>query len=134
MKPMSAARAAFAAIAWIFVAMVVVQVFLAGIGLFGSGGMGQHVDFGYLVAMVPIAVLIAAALARTGRLAWISAGLVVLGILQSILPWFRDTVPFISALHPVNALALFWVGLFVARRATALAREPQPRPEPARAV
>jgi hypothetical protein len=128
---MSLSRAALAAVAWIFVVMVVVQVFLAGIGLFGSGDMGAHVEFGYLVVMMPILVLIAAAVARAGRLAWISVGLVVLGIVQSILPWFRDTVPFVAALHPVNALALFWLGLFVARRATGLARDPHPRATPA---
>lgn len=131
---MSTARTAFAAIAWIFVVMVVVQVFLAGIGLFGSGGMGQHVDFGYLVAMVPLFVLIAALVARAGRLAWISAGLLLLATVQTFLPFFREDVPAIAALHPVNALALFWIGLFIARRATSLARQPQARREPAQAV
>lgn len=130
---MSIARVIFAATAWLFVVLVVVQVFYAGLGLFGSGGMGQHRDFGYVVASFPLLVLIAAAVARAGRLAWWSAGLLVLATVQTILPWFATDAPFIAALHPVNALGLAALGLVIARRATAYAREPRRESAPARA-
>jgi hypothetical protein len=42
---------------------------------------------------------------------------------QTILPWFAEDAPFVAALHPVNALLLFWGGLTIARRATTMARE-----------
>jgi len=133
---MSIARTAVAVIAWIFVAMVVIQVFLAGMGLLGGAGMGTHVDFGYLLSMVPLGMVLAAAIARAGRLAWYGAGLLALTVVQTVLPMFRDSVPFVAALHPVNALAIFWLGLAIARRATALARRDEPAAvaEPARAV
>lgn len=131
---MQIARVIFAGTAWLFVALVVVQVFLAGLGLFGSGGMGTHRDFGYLVASFPLLVLIAGVVARAGRLAWWSGGLLVLGTVQSILPWFAADAPFVAALHPVNALALAGLGLLIARGATALARERRRQPASATAT
>lgn len=120
---MRVSRVVFAALAWLFVGLVVLQVFYAGVGLLGGGTMTQHREFGYLVSMVPLLVLIAAAIGRAGQLTLISAGLLVITIVQTILPLARDELPFVAALHPVNALAIFWLGLLVARRATALARQ-----------
>lgn len=120
---MQVSRVVFAALAWLFVGLVVLQVFYAGMGLLGGAGMRQHVDFGYAVAMVPLLVVIAAAVARAGRLGWWSAGLLLLAQVQTILPWFAEDLPFVAALHPVNALAIFWLGLTIARRATALVRQ-----------
>jgi hypothetical protein len=125
---MQIARVVFAGMAWLFVALVVVQVFLAGLGMFGTGGMGQHRDFGYLVASFPLLVLIAGAVARAGRLAWWSAGLLILATVQSILPVFATGAPFVAALHPVNALVLAGLGLLIARRATALVGERRREP------
>jgi len=67
-------RLVFAVLAWLFVGLVVLQVFYAGMGLLGGQGMRQHIEFGYLVAMFPLLVLIAAAVSRLGRLAWWTAG------------------------------------------------------------
>ena len=120
---MQVSRVVFAALAWLFVGLVVLQVFYAGVGLLGGGTMTQHRDFGYLVAMFPVLVLIAAAVARHGPLAGWSVGLLVLAQLQSVLPWFGEDLPFVAALHPVNALLIFWGGLTMARRATAFARQ-----------
>jgi mercuric ion transport protein len=124
---MQTLRAIFAIVAWAFLGLVVVQVFLAGIGLFGAGSISLHREFGYLVSLVPLALLIAAALARAGaRLTGLVAVLTVITFVQTSLPYFRDDVPYIAALHPVNALAIAWIGLVVALRATALARAPRP--------
>lgn len=127
---MQIARTAFAVVAWLFVGLVVLQVFYAGVGLLGGGSMAQHVDFGYVVSAVPLLVLIAAAVARATRLAWMSAGLLVLAQVQTVLPWFAEDAPVVAALHPVNALVLFGLGLAIAQRATALARtRPESQPE-----
>ncbi len=120
---MHVSRVVFAALAWLFVGLVVLQVFYAGMGLLGGAGMRQHVDFGYFVSGVPLLVLIAAGAARAGQLALYSAGLLVITFVQTALPLLRDDLPFVAALHPVNALAIFWLGLFIARRATTLARQ-----------
>lgn len=128
---MQVARTAFAVVAWLFVATVTLQVFFAGLGLFGPDGMELHIGFGYLVPLIVLAVPIAALAARAGaRTSWLSGGLVLLTFVQTTLPYFRNDLPAIAALHPVNALLIFWVGLVIARRATALARVPQPAPTP----
>lgn len=125
---MQVSRVVFAALAWLFVGLVVLQVFYAGVGLLGGGTMTQHREFGYLVSMVPVLVLISAAMGRAGQLTLISAGLLVITFVQTVLPLAGDVLPFVAALHPVNALAIFWVGLLLARRATALARQRAPAP------
>lgn len=125
---MQTSRTAFAVIAWGFLGLLAIQVFLAGIGLFGAGTMQGHREFGYLVGLAPVIVLIAAAVARAGRLIGLSAALLVLAFVQTSLPYFKDDAPFVAALHPVNALALFWLTLTIAHRATALARSARPGP------
>ena len=83
---MQVLRASFAIISWVFLGMVVVQVFFAGVGLFGAGDMTTHVGFGYLVVLVPLLVLIAAALARAGgRLIGLAALLLLITFLNR--PW-----------------------------------------------
>ena len=126
---MQGARTTFAVIAWLYVGVITLQVFFAGLGLFGTGGMDLHMGFGYLIPLVVLAVPIAALAARPGaRTVWLSAGLLVLTWVQVTLPYARDDLPAIAALHPVNALLIFWLALTIARRATASARASQPRP------
>ena len=109
------------AVAWLFVGTIVVQVFLIGAALpqlGGSNDFGAHREFGYtVVGLAALAVLVTALIARAGRQAiGISAGLVVLYFVQTILPNLRGSVPFAAALHPVNALVLFALGVWYARR------------------
>ena len=126
---MQGARTTFAVIAWLYVGVITLQVFFAGLGLFGTGGMELHMGFGYLIPLVVLAVPIAALAARPGaRTTWLSGGLLVLTWVQVTLPYARDDLPAVAALHPVNALLIFWLALTIARRATALARAPQPTP------
>lgn len=123
------ARTALAALAWLFIALITIQVFLAGVGLFGAGSMSTHADFGYTIALVPLLLLVAAVVGRAGRLIGLSAILLVLAAVQTTLPLLRDDVPYVAALHPVNALVLFWLTATIARRATELARSPRPELE-----
>lgn len=126
---MQPARTVLAVVAWLFVGIVTLQVFFAGLGLFGTGGMDLHMGFGYLIPLVVLAVPIAALAARVGaRTLWLSGGLLLLTWVQVTLPYARNDLPAIAALHPVNALLIFWLALTIARRATALARAPQPGP------
>jgi len=53
---------------------------------------------------------------------WLSGLLILLVGVQPFLPAMRDDLPFVAALHPVNALAIFAVGLVIALRSTTLAR------------
>jgi hypothetical protein len=96
----------------VFVVAIVVQVFLAGAALLQLGGNGDfrtHIDFGYTaVGLAALAVLVTAALARVGRRRiGMSALLLVLYVVQTSLPYAKESMPAIAALHPVNALLLF---------------------------
>src|SRR6266571_3553470 len=127
----SVARLAFAGAAWIVFAALIVQVFLAGVGLFvtGDDSFAPHRVLGYLLSLVPILVLLLAFAARAPRgIVWFAAGLAVAAFVQSILPGLRDSMPLIAALHPVNALLIVWLSWTVAGRATALVRASMPAP------
>jgi hypothetical protein len=119
---MKVVRYVAAGAAWLFLAGVVYQVFLAGVGIFGAGPLAQHREFGYLIPVASLALLVVLAVARAESTVKPALLLVVLAGIQGILPWFRLEAPFVAALHPVNALAIGYLGLVVARRATAFAR------------
>jgi hypothetical protein len=110
-----------AAAAVVFVAALVIQVFLAGsaiANLGGSGNFGTHIDFGYMGVGIAALLLVMTALAARcpRREIGISVGLLVLYIVQIALPGARGATPWIAALHPVNALFLFGLGAWYARR------------------
>jgi hypothetical protein len=124
-------RVAFAVVAWLFVAVIVFQVFLAGVGLFvrGTDTFSAHRALGWMLHLAPIVVLLFAWGAHPGRTTmWLSGLLILLVWIQPFLPAMRNDMPFAAALHPVNALAIFAVGLVIATRATSLARSPSPAP------
>jgi hypothetical protein len=104
-----------------FVATIVYQVFLAGqaiANLGGSGDFSSHIGFGYeVVGIAALAVLVTALVARRPRRdIGISFGLFVLYIVQTMLPGLKSVAPWIGALHPVNAMILFGLSVWYARR------------------
>ena|SRR6188508_2610210 len=118
------ARYAFVALAWAFVAGVVLQVFFIGLGLFaGSENLELHVNFGWILHLFPILILGVAALARAGRTLLLQAtALAVTVFIIPILATLRADTPVLAALHPVGALLAFWLAIVVARAATNLVR------------
>ena len=111
-----------AAVAALFVVAIVVQVFLAGAALANLGGSGNfetHIEFGYTwIGLAALAVLLTAIVARRPRREiGIALGLLLLYIVQTILPNFKTSAPWVAALHPVNALFLFGLSAWYARRA-----------------
>ena len=114
---------AWAAILW--VVAIIVQVFLAGAALGNLGGSGDfatHRDFGYAIGIVQLIALVLAFPARmSGRDKAISAGILVLYIVQTILPPLRATLPFIAELHPLNAMILFTLSVWYAWHAWRIA-------------
>src|SRR5690606_23411639 len=109
-----------------FLACVAIQVFLAGLGVFaGAANFATHRDFGYLFGWLTLVLLVLALAGRLGR-AWInwSAVLLVLFALQSVFVAVRSSLPEVAALHPVNAIAIFWVAQHVARRSIGLVADP----------
>jgi hypothetical protein len=110
-------RALHAATAAVFTASLVVQVFLAGLAipqLGGNGSFATHRDFGYLIGLITLLVLVTAVIARMSRRRIAqSAGLLGLYVVQSSLPYMG--IGAIEALHPVNAVVMFVAAAWYAR-------------------
>lgn len=111
------ARLAYPWIAWLFLACVVVQFFLAGMGVFaGSENFATHRDFGYTFELLLLPLLLAAIVGRYwGRGLGAVVLLIVLFTLQSVFVGLRDSMPAVAALHPLNGVAIFTVTLWTAR-------------------
>jgi hypothetical protein len=116
------ARYAYATLAWAFVAGILVQVFFAGLGLFvGPRLFSYHIDFGWLLHLGPLPILLAAALAAAGRRQILqAAALAVTFFFVPILAAIRADFPLAAAFHPVTAVLGFWLATVVARGATGL--------------
>lgn len=110
----------------LFVLCVIFQVFMAGAGILVAGNwLVYHAAFGYYIIFIPLLLLPCGLLARLPRsLNWLSALLVVLALIQPLLIWGRQSdLALIAALHPVNALLMFALTLFLGARAWSLSRE-----------
>ena len=125
MRPI--ARNAYLVVAWLFVAALVIQVFLAGLGVFRSPtDFATHVNVGYMLSLFPILLLILGLLGGLGRRAAVLAAVVFgLFMLQSVFVLQRESAPMIAALHPVNGFLILLLALVIARdawtaRATAM--------------
>lgn len=115
-------RYAFAGVAWLFLIVFVLLVFFAGIGLFG-GSMSLHIDIGWAIHLLPVPLLLLAWPARPGRTTvWLTVALLVAVAPQPFLPGLRADLPWVAALHPVNALLIFGLAVLVAHRSLALIR------------
>lgn len=126
----SGARYVYLAFVWIYLVGIVFQVFLAGIGLFGvAKDFEPHVGLGWILHLVPVLLLIVAALARVGsRLLWWTTALLVVQFIQPILATLRNDLPLLAALHPVLALIIFWLAFTIGVKAWQLVQDPAPTP------
>jgi hypothetical protein len=95
----------------LFIAVgIVVQVFLAGLGIFGAKSFKAHEDWGVVLHSLSIVVFLLALIGpRTRRTIGLGLGLALLLTVQIALVSTRDDAPGLAALHPV--LALFALGL-----------------------
>lgn len=94
----------------------VVQIYLAGLGAFGAASYEMHRVWGYLLSL-PILLLVVLALAgRIGRRG-IGATVLLFGlyVVQFVLPGLRVGLPYVAALHVLNALALLGAAAAAAR-------------------
>jgi Family of unknown function (DUF6220) len=112
----SAARSAFPFVAGLFAVGAIVQVFLAGLGVFDDpSSFATHRDFGYLLELIPIVMLVLALVGgMPRRFAGLSALLFGLFILQSVFVGMRESMPAIAALHPLNGFLILGLGILLA--------------------
>jgi hypothetical protein len=121
-------RFAFNITAWIFVGCVAIQVYLAGLGVFGTGGFGLHSLFAAF-GLLAILMLILAMVGRAPRWVIGSTALIFgLFVLQSVFVAMRESTPAVAALHPVNGFLIGLVSVVVAWRTRDWLRPPKPAP------
>jgi Family of unknown function (DUF6220) len=102
-------RIAVVALAWLFTAGLVIQFFLIGLSLFKSADyLEDQKSLGDWLGPIPITLMLAALIGRLPmRLIMMAALLLILYGVQYVLANVDDG--YVAALHPVNALVLFWV-------------------------
>ena len=113
------ARPVHVVVAWLLVAGLLVQVFLAGMGVFDSASMFlTHRDVGYTLTLLPVVLVVTSLVGGFGRTETIAAAVMVgQFILQSVFVALRESNPAIAALHPVNGFLILLVAVWLARDA-----------------
>jgi mercuric ion transport protein len=111
------ARQAHPIVGAVFAACVVIQIFLAGLGVFADPrSFITHRDFGYLFGLLTLALLVLALIGREPRrVTGLSALLLLLFALQSVFIALRTSAPEVAALHPVNGFLILLVAITVTR-------------------
>ena len=109
-------RLAYAALAWLFVVGILVQVFFIGLTLFvDENNVELHRNLGWILHLWPVLILIAAAVGRVGRSQILTAlALAIVTFIVPILATLRESSPVIAALHPVGAILVFALAILVA--------------------
>jgi hypothetical protein len=124
----SLARRALPWVSGFFVACALLQVFLAGLGVFDNpASFLTHRDFGYTIGMLTLVILVLALVGRLPRrVVGLSALLLVQFALQSIFILQRGSLNAVAALHPVNGFLIILVAVAITRLAWAAARADEP--------
>lgn len=113
---------------WVIAAAVVVQVFLAGLYVFGSTSIEAHAINGSFLLFATLLGGIFALVARVPRrIAGQNWGLFGLIVLQVVLIEVGNAagLPVIKAFHAVNALAIFGLSSMLALRSRAYFAAPE---------
>ena len=115
----SVARTVHLVVAWLLVVGLVTQIFLAGLGVFKDPtSFATHRDFGYMLELLPILLLVLGLVAGLGRrAALLAAGIFGLFLLQSVFVGLRTSAPDVAALHPVNGFLITLLAIILARDA-----------------
>lgn len=113
----------------LFLAGLAFQIYLVGQSLFvDPQDWRVHVEWGWLVAHgIPLLVLISAALSRLGRRRWVVLLVFFISVaFHPLLPAFRDSSPLLAVLHPINAVFLVVLTVWLLQDAWRLIRNPEP--------
>jgi hypothetical protein len=104
------------ALAWVVLGGLLIQIYLAGAALFGVTTFQPHRALGEALAGAMLLLLVVALIARPGRrVIGMVVALTVLTIVQISLPSLRGDVPWVAALHAVNAVVLVGLTINIAR-------------------
>ncbi|WP_376771908.1 DUF6220 domain-containing protein [Paenibacillus rhizosphaerae] len=105
-------RLAYSILAFVLLICIIVQVYLAGVALFGNSELWKyHRSFVPMFGYITLILFILGIIGKLNRkMIWGSLGLFVLISFQYI-----TALHIASALHPVLSLALFWGSLVLVR-------------------
>jgi hypothetical protein len=121
------ARIAYSLVAWLFAVAAIIQVYLAGLGVFTLGGFEQHRNVGYGIGILGLILLVLAFAAKMPmRVIGATALLFVLMIVQSVLVFMKTDQPNIAALHPVNGFVIVLLAVWIAWKTLGYIRAPLP--------
>ncbi|WP_152397796.1 DUF6220 domain-containing protein [Paenibacillus cellulositrophicus] len=111
-KRLMVCRVAFSLLSLILVICIVVQVYLAGMAVFGhSAAWEWHRTFVHMFEYISVILFILGIVGKLSwRMTWGSLGLFLLFNIQ-----YYTAHGFGGALHPVLALVLFWGAIALAR-------------------
>lgn len=115
----SRVRTALAVVSAAFAVLILVQVFLAGLGVFANASsFATHRGFGYVIGWFTAVIVVLAIAGRAGRrVITLSLIALVQMALQSVFVLVRTDLPAVAALHPVNGMVLLLVVSAIARAA-----------------
>jgi hypothetical protein len=122
------ARRGFVLFAGAFVIGVLIQVYIAGMAVFvDPANWSLHANFVHIIEWFPLIMLVLAFPGQLSReLKLLSVVLFVLIVVQyATALGFSNSI--VAALHPVNALVIFWIGTVTIRRAWQGTAEPADR-------
>ncbi len=116
------ARRGYLVLAWVLVGCVAVQVFFAGMATFVDPASWRwHTTFIHAFELLPLLMLPVAFLARVpAAMRWLTGALFALIWLQYLTANIGGIA---AALHPVNALIIFWVAVHLGQRAWHVLRQ-----------
>jgi hypothetical protein len=122
---MAIARKVLVVLAWLYLLGVVVQFFLAGLGLpeLGGEGMDAHEGLGYsALHLTPILFIIAGLVGRVGRELMVS--IVIFAVVAFVQPiWAAEFQgEFLASFHILGAAVILAMSYEIARRATRIAQ------------
>ena len=115
-------------LAWLLVAMVIIQFYTAGLGIFGGASFSAHKVLGSASALIALLLLLCVLVARRGKqISVYAGGCFLLTFLQPVLVFVvRPRLPELAAVHPVVGLL---IGVLAWRLASRTAGRSQPWPQ-----
>lgn len=109
-------------VAWLMVVGLLATILMAGMALFVRNSLWEtHMGIGYLSGWPGVILIVLAIALRIPRqlTPWLAA-VFVLHIVQTTLPILREDLPYVAALHPLNASILTYLAYLHAKRAREL--------------
>jgi hypothetical protein len=125
---MKISRIIYTIVSWLFVAGVLAQVFFVGMTVVArQWSWENHISLGHMLGGPLFIMLVTVYLGRfPRRMKWLTWLLFAVYFVQAdVIIFMRQSVPVLSAFHPVLALVDFALGVALARQAMGIVRAGQ---------